>query len=61
MKQFVEGEDRSQSTLFSERLDDYVNAQRTACNRTRTASGAYPGVAEVGAVHHQKEGCKKTA
>ena len=24
MKRFVEGEDRSQSTLFSERLDDYV-------------------------------------
>lgn len=25
MKRFVEGEDRSQSTLFPERLDDYVN------------------------------------
>ena len=24
MKRFVEGEDRSQSTLFPERLDDYV-------------------------------------
>ena len=25
MKRFVEGKDRSQSTLFPERLDDYVN------------------------------------
>ena len=25
MKRFVEGEDRSQSTLFPEQLDDYVN------------------------------------
>ena len=25
MKRFVEGEDRSQSALFSERLDDYVS------------------------------------
>ena len=25
MKRFVEGEDRSQSTLFPERLDDYVS------------------------------------
>ena len=24
MKRFVEGEDRSQSTLFPERLDDYI-------------------------------------
>ena len=25
MKRFIEGEDRSQSTLFPERLDDYVD------------------------------------
>jgi transposase len=25
MKRFVEGEDRSQSTLFPERLDDYIS------------------------------------
>ena len=25
MKRFVEGEDRSQSTLFPERLDDYID------------------------------------
>ena len=24
MKRFIEGEDRSQSTLFPERLDDYI-------------------------------------
>lgn len=24
MKRFVEGEDRSQSTMFAERLDDYI-------------------------------------
>ena len=26
MKRFVEGDDRSQSTLFPERLEDYVGA-----------------------------------
>ena len=26
MKRFIEGEDRSQSTLFPEHLDDYVGA-----------------------------------
>ena len=26
MKRFVEGEDRSQSTLFPERLDDFIGA-----------------------------------
>lgn len=25
MKRFIEGEDRSQSTLFPERLDDYIS------------------------------------
>ena len=36
MKRFVEGEDRSQSTFFPERLDDYVGE----ANPVRVADGS---------------------
>jgi transposase len=31
MKRFIEGEDRSQSTLFPEHLDDYIAEDNPVC------------------------------
>jgi len=35
MKRFIEGEDRSQSTLFPERLDDNVGEDNSLLKRVR--------------------------
>jgi hypothetical protein len=39
MKRFIEGEDRSQSTLFPEHLDDYI-AEDNPAPRWRDVSGS---------------------